>query len=103
MLLSGATGFVAMELLARYLERSDRDVFTLVRARDDAAARERIDEVLANLFGSRGARRYADRVHAVAGELTEPGLGLTGPRQGAGLRGDHGGPQRRFGVVHAAT
>jgi thioester reductase-like protein len=75
-LLSGATGFVAMELLARYLERSDRDVFTLVRARDDAAARERIDQVLANLFGSRGARRYADRVHAVAGELTEPGLGL---------------------------
>ncbi len=75
-LLTGATGFVAMELLARYLERSDRDVFTLVRARDDAAARERIDEVLANLFGSRGAKRYADRVHAVAGELTEPGLGL---------------------------
>ena len=75
-LLTGATGFVAMELLARYLERSDRDVFTMVRARDDAAARERVDEVLANLFGSRGAKRYADRVHPVAGELTEPGLGL---------------------------
>jgi thioester reductase-like protein len=75
-LLTGATGFVAMELLARYLERSDRDVFTLVRARDDAAARDRIDQVLTNLFGSRGARRYTDRVHVVAGELTEPGLGL---------------------------
>jgi thioester reductase-like protein len=75
-LLTGATGFVGMELLARYLERSDRRVFALVRARDDQAARERIDEVLANLFGSRGARRYSGRVEPVAGELTEPGLGL---------------------------
>ncbi len=75
-LLSGATGFVGMELLTRYLERGDRRVFTLVRARDDAAARDRIDSVLANLFGSRGARRYADRVEPVACELTAPELGL---------------------------
>lgn len=74
-LISGATGFVGMEVLARYLERSDRHLFTLVRAGDKAAARERIDGVLANLYGSR-ARRYADRVTAVAGELTAPGLGL---------------------------
>jgi thioester reductase-like protein len=74
-LLTGATGFVGMELLARYLERGERRVFALVRARDDQAARERLDEVLANLFGSR-AGRYADRVEPVAGELTESGLGL---------------------------
>ncbi len=30
-LLTGATGFVGMELLARYLERTDRRVFALVR------------------------------------------------------------------------
>jgi thioester reductase-like protein len=75
-LISGATGFVGMELLARYLERSERRVFTLVRARDDQAARDRVESVLTNLFGSRGARRYAERVEPVAGELTEPGLGL---------------------------
>jgi thioester reductase-like protein len=75
-LISGATGFVGMELLARYLERGDRRVFALVRARDDQAASDRIESVLTNLFGSRGARRYADRVEPVAGELTEPGLGL---------------------------
>jgi thioester reductase-like protein len=75
-LISGATGFVGMELLARYLERGDRRVFMLVRARDDGAARDRIDSVLANVFGSRGARRYANRVEPVAGELTAPGLGL---------------------------
>jgi thioester reductase-like protein len=75
-LLSGATGFVGMELLARYLERSDRHIYTLVRASDDHAARERIDAVLANLFGLRG-RRYADRVRPLAAELTAPGLGLS--------------------------
>ena len=31
-LLTGATGFVGMELLARYLERTERPVFTIVRA-----------------------------------------------------------------------
>jgi thioester reductase-like protein len=74
-LITGATGFVGMEVLARYLERSDRRIYALVRAHDDEAARERIDGVLTNLFGSR-ARRYADRVRPVAGELTSPGLGL---------------------------
>jgi thioester reductase-like protein len=74
-LLTGATGFVGMELLARYLERTDRPLIALIRARDDAAAQTRIDAVLANLFGYR-AGRYADRVSAVAGELTAPRLGL---------------------------
>jgi thioester reductase-like protein len=78
-LLTGATGFVGMELLARYLERTDRTVAAIVRARDDHAARGRIDAVLANLFGYRGAR-YADRVRAFAGELTAPRLGLSNPR-----------------------
>jgi thioester reductase-like protein len=79
LLLTGATGFVGMELLARYLERSDRDVFVLIRAADDAAARERIEAVLRNLFGRGAERRYGRRVHAVAAELTEPGLGLSQP------------------------
>jgi thioester reductase-like protein len=74
-LLTGATGFVGMELLARYLERTERPVLTVVRADDDDAARERIDSVLANLFGYQAAR-YGDRVSAVAGDLTAPRLGL---------------------------
>jgi len=79
MLLTGATGFVGMELLARYLERTERPVITIVRAGDDEAARERIDGVLENLFGFR-AGRYADRVSAVAGDLTAPHLGLDSAR-----------------------
>jgi thioester reductase-like protein len=74
-LLTGATGFVGMEVLARYLERTDRTVVALVRARDDEGAQDRIDDVLANLFGPVAAR-HRPRVVAIAGELTSPQLGL---------------------------
>ena len=75
-LLTGATGFVGMEVLARYLERSDRRVICPVRASDDRAARVRLDGVLRNLFG-RAAERYEARVEAVAADLTAPDLGLS--------------------------
>jgi thioester reductase-like protein len=75
-LLTGATGFVGMEVLARYLERGDREVVALVRAPSDAEAAARMKLVLANLFGIE-ASRYADRVTALASELTAPRLGLS--------------------------
>ena len=78
-LLTGATGFVGMELLARYLERSDRRVITLVRAASDDAARERIDGVLANLLGGR-SQLYRERVVAIAGDLLSPRFGLSQSR-----------------------
>lgn len=74
-LLTGATGFVGMELLARYLERTERPVLAVVRAGSDEAAGERIDGVLENLFGDHGGR-YADRVTALAGDMTAPRLGM---------------------------
>jgi thioester reductase-like protein len=75
-LLTGATGFVGMEVLARYLERGERRVIALVRAGSDEGARARLDGVLANLFGAR-AGVYAERVEAVAGELTAPYAGMS--------------------------
>ena len=40
-LLTGATGFLGMEVLARLLERTEREVLCLVRAEDrEAAERE---------------------------------------------------------------
>jgi thioester reductase-like protein len=72
--LTGATGFLGMEVLARLLEQGDREVITLVRASDDVAARERIDGVLAQLW--RDPSPYRDRVRAVAGDVTSDGLGI---------------------------
>ena len=75
-LLTGATGFVGMELLVRILEHTDRDVIALVRASDNEAAQGRIDEVLATLLPP-GERPRRGRVRAQAADLTSPGLGLS--------------------------
>jgi thioester reductase-like protein len=73
-LLTGATGFVGMELLVRYLERTDRTVYALVRAKNARHADERLRETLEGAFGT--AAPFEGRVRAVAGDITEPGMGV---------------------------
>jgi thioester reductase-like protein len=73
-LLTGATGFVGMELLARYLERTDRRVHVLVRAPNERAAATRIERTLVGLFGLR--HPYAGRVVPVRGDVTRASAGL---------------------------
>src|SRR3954468_4714261 len=73
-LLTGATGFVGTEILARYLERTDRPVLVAVRARDDAEAAARLRATVEGICGAPGA--YADRVTAVRADIEQPGLGL---------------------------
>ena len=74
--LTGATGFVGMEVLVRYLERGSRSVTCLVRAESDEAARARLDRILDQLIAN-GAELFAHRVEAVAGEMTAEDLGLS--------------------------
>jgi long-chain acyl-CoA synthetase len=74
-LLTGATGFLGMELLARYLERTDRRVYALVRAGDRNEAAARMRAARRWLFGAEGA--HAGRVIAVPADLTVAGLGLS--------------------------
>jgi long-chain acyl-CoA synthetase len=80
LLLTGATGFVGMEVLGRCLEHGTRRIITPVRAANDAAATERVHATLRSLFGAR-ARRYERRVDALAADLTAPGLGMSRARQ----------------------
>jgi len=75
-LLTGATGFLGMELLVRLLERSDRDVVTIVRADDDRKAEERMSGVLSTLFAPGDVQAVRGRVRAVAGDLESRDLGL---------------------------
>jgi thioester reductase-like protein len=65
-----------MELLARYLERTDRRVYTLVRGEDDREVEARMQRTLLGLFGP--AHPYAQRVVAVRGDLTRTGMGVPG-------------------------
>ena len=73
MLLTGATGFVGAELLARLVPGSDRTIYALVRASDDEGAQARVDAVTSDLFGAPDPR-----VVGVPSDLTAPGLGLAG-------------------------
>jgi thioester reductase-like protein len=74
-LLTGTTGFVGMELLARYLQRSDRRIVAPVRAGSPEGARARVDAVLENLFGA-DFGHHRDRIVAIAADITAPGMGL---------------------------
>jgi long-chain acyl-CoA synthetase len=73
-LLTGATGFVGMEVLARYLERTDRRVYALVRGASESEVTARVQHTLLCLFGA--DHPYSRRVVAVRGDITRPGLGL---------------------------
>lgn len=77
-LLTGATGFLGMELLARLLQGGDRRVWALVRAESDEAANHRMRAILATLVPDPEAVLH--RVVAVAADLTTPGLGLDARR-----------------------
>jgi thioester reductase-like protein len=73
-LLTGATGFLGMELLVRYLERTQRRVYALVRSGDDREATARMRATLRSLFGA--DHLYGERVTAVRGDITRPDFGL---------------------------
>ena len=73
-LLTGATGFVGMAVLARLLERTDRNVLVLVRAASRSQADARLNAVLGSVFDA--PERHRRRVSAVCGDLIAPGLGL---------------------------
>ena len=79
LLLTGSTGFLGMELLARLLEDTDRRVWAPVRAGDDAEAAARIRATLATLLPDPG--EFSQRVVAFAADLTEPRLGLDDRRR----------------------
>jgi len=67
LLLTGATGFLGMELLARYLERTERPIYALVRAADDAEAQARLQAAVRTVVPVPG--RYDDRLHAIRARL----------------------------------
>ena len=93
-LLTGATGFLGMELLARYLERTDRRIYALVRGADEHDVAARVERTLGCLFGPGHAHR--DRVVAVRGDLTHARLGL-------GRRGAEALAEQVSEIVHGAA
>src|SRR6266581_3256716 len=77
-LLTGATGFLGGEVLARLLERDERPVYALVRADDDEAAAARLRGVVCSLLGS---DERSPQAIAVAGDITRPRLAMSDRRR----------------------
>ena len=75
-LLTGATGTVGRELLARMLRAPGARILCLVRARDNDEAGRRLDGVLATRPGGTVNDEQRRRVRAIAGDLTRERLGL---------------------------
>jgi thioester reductase-like protein len=73
-LLTGATGFVGMEVLTRWLERDDRRIYALVRADDDEHAGERLRPGLKSAFDD--DHLHVDKLVPLAGDVQRPLLGL---------------------------
>jgi long-chain acyl-CoA synthetase len=74
--ITGATGFVGMEILARYLQHTDRPVFAAVRARNGAEADQRLRDAVRCMIGTPDA--YEHRLHAVPADIEADQLGLPG-------------------------
>jgi thioester reductase-like protein len=79
LLLTGATGFLGGEVLARLLERSERPVYVLVRAQSDERASLRLHGTIASLMGN--AEPWVERAVAVAADFEQPGLGMSEARR----------------------
>jgi long-chain acyl-CoA synthetase len=93
-LLTGATGFLGMELLARLVERDRADVLCLVRAASADAARKRLDAVFSRLYED--PPPATARVSAVPGDVGVESLGLAAADLDAIL-------ERVTTVVHCAA
>jgi thioester reductase-like protein len=78
-LLTGATGFLGMDMLARLIDKGDEEVVVLIRAEDEHGARERLAEVLGRLYDEVPAA--AAKVCVARGDLTEAGLGLSAAKR----------------------
>jgi thioester reductase-like protein len=93
-LLTGATGFLGMELLARFLERTEKTLFALIRGADDEEADGRLMAAVSAVVPD--PERYRGRLVAVRGDVTLPDLGLGAERR-ASLA------ERVDEVVHSAA
>lgn len=77
-LLTGGTGFLGMELIARLLDAGDGpDIFVAVRAGDRLGAEERLAETVGRLYDA--PPEAIARLRAVRADLTAPALGISVP------------------------
>ena len=93
-LLTGATGFLGAQVARRLLSNTEHVVVALVRARDAAEAKRRLERAWQDW--PEAVQHLGGRVEPLAGDLTLPGLGLASDAW-TGLAG------RVTHVIHSAA
>jgi thioester reductase-like protein len=79
--LTGATGFLGSEIMKRILERHPKSrLAILVRSTPKETARERVEKLMARMFGPDERGRYAERVEVVEGDISLRGAGMDSER-----------------------
>jgi thioester reductase-like protein len=74
--LTGSTGFLGRELLARLLLRTPDRFALLVRPATGVESAKRIEQILGGLFPQGVAARFADRIEIVEGDIALENFGL---------------------------
>ncbi|HEX2927571.1 MAG TPA: SDR family NAD(P)-dependent oxidoreductase [Ruminiclostridium sp.] len=75
-LLTGSTGYLGIYLLMELLEKTDSDIYTIVRAEDEQKAEQRIIHKLEFYFGKGIYEKYKDRIFVLKGDLAQEGFGI---------------------------
>lgn len=79
-LLTGATGFVGGAVVLELLDRTEGDIYALVRGKDSADARTRLHEALISMARGYGRADLEDavvrRTKAIRGDIAQPGCGV---------------------------
>lgn len=103
-LLTGATGFLGVHLLAELLRRGDDQVLCVVRARDAAEGHRRLREAMTH--AQVWDPSWRERIEVIPGDLTEPRFRLDAPAfEALAHRVDavwHNGAVVQFGASYEA-
>lgn len=80
LLLTGATGYLGIHILARYLEQEEGTAYCLVRGADEDESLARFKELLAFYFGEKYQNLLEDRICVLCGDLNKEMFGLSETR-----------------------
>lgn len=75
-LLTGGTGYFGIYVLMELLEKTDSDIYTVIRAESDQKAEQRLIHKLEFYFGRDIYEKYKERIHVIRGDLAEDRFGI---------------------------
>lgn len=76
MLITGATGFLGIHILAEFLEQENGTAYCLVRGKNNSDAENRLSDTLEYYFDNKYSNLLGKRIVALCGDITETNLGL---------------------------